>query len=92
MGDFFFPERLGDFFFVARGWVIFFCPETLGVFFFRRGWAIYFCPERLGVFFVLGGLVIFFSSVCEVNVTHVISYCVLIGRLRVYLACLFVTR
>ena len=33
------PKKLGDFYFVLRGWVIFFCPETL---------VDLFCPERLG--------------------------------------------
>ena len=43
MGNFFFfPERLGEFVLVRRGWVIFFGPERL---------VDFFGPERLGDFF-----------------------------------------
>ena len=52
---FFRPERLGDFFVVPRGWVIFFCLERLGDFFCPERLGYFFCPERLGDFFSCPG-------------------------------------
>ena len=54
-------ERLGDFFLVLRGGVIFFPPERLGDFFHPPRLGDFFCPPRLGDFFcVPRGWVIFF--------------------------------
>ena len=36
IGLLFCPKRLGDIFFVLRGWVIFFCPKRFGDFFLSR--------------------------------------------------------
>ena len=52
LGDFFLVPRGLVIFFVPRGWVIFFCPERL---------VDIFCPVRLGDFFLVPrGLGIFF--------------------------------
>ena len=56
----FLSREVGWFFFVLRGWVIFFVPrgwviflsQEVGWFFFvLRGWVVYFCPERLDDFY-----------------------------------------